>query len=1302
MSLHRIHRVLTAFVAVLTTLTFAPLAWSQQTEGSVNVTVTDPQGAVIPKADVTLIDLSTNTARHASTTDNGTYKFIGLNVGNYKLTVNKSGFASKTLDQIVVAATKTTDLDVRLEVGVGEQTVQVTETAAPVLETTTNNIGTIIDPKQIETLPLNGRSVTNLAQLSPGYNGTWDGLPTSAQGNNIDGVVGSPSRMKFGGNSSPTVAPRLENIEEMAIQTDQLDMNQGFGQAAMQLNFVTRRGTNNWHGRAYEDHRNSWLNANSWSNNVNGLPRNRLIRNEFGGSVGGPILKEKLFFFASLSALRQPGSSTTANTLLTSGAQAGNFTYQGSDGQAHTVNLLTMANTFNPSLPGTVNGTVAAQLTTINKSLGAGTVSSTTDPNVNNLNFQYANPTNNLYPTIRMDYNTTQKVRMNFAINRTMSVSPSTSAPYFPSSDFTTAGVKSDNATVSYGLDWTFSPRMVNQFRAGWLYNFTANPYNPNSKAYFSNPYVWAWPSPWGGINGLSGSGQSYYRPITNAYPNWTGSDTLNWQKASHNFAFGFSFIRENDRYWNGPEGIATIGFGLVNGDPAVAAFTSATLPFSSTAQQGEAQSLYALLTGRISGVSGLYPYQPSTGGYLHGVGSYNLDELAKAWGLFAQDSWKIRHDLTLNYGLRWDFTGDDHDLTSEYHNSNASSVYGPTAPQNLFQPGQLGGNPNPTIDVRAHAYNSWNVSPQPAFGFAYNPHREGGGLLGNLLSSSTVIRGGYSLRRFTVPYQYIWDVASDYGSFYYQNFALTATNTPGAGNFAPGSLSLGQTLPAYSLAPTVFQTSVPQSQFTFIGSAPGVNGFPSSIGQPYVQSWNFGIQRGLGQNRVLEIRYNGNRTLKQWIALNTNEVNVFENGFLKEFENAQNNYKINCNPDPTFKCAPGGVASFANLNPAAGTVPLPIMNAAFTGSNTPNITSSQWKNATFITALQTGAVGSIATRLATVGAAPYFCNMVGVAFTPCATNAGYTGAGAGYPINFWQANPYAESGTTAASTGLMSDAGYSSYNGLQVDFRQQSWHGMQFDANYTWSKTLGILPGGTGNDWTGAYTGFTLRDLRASYLPAGFDAHHVVHVNSSADLPFGRGKAFVHDNGFLDRIVGGWNVGTIVTWQSGYPSRLTGGYNTYGNGADDGIVLNGVTQQQLQNSVGVYRIPGATFVSLINPQYLNVSSQSCLTQWVKGCAFNGMNPQDVTANTTPGTFNSPVFLYGPHGFYQDLMVTKNLPIMERVRFNVQAAFLNAWNHPVFGNGTSPAVGGNVRSSSFTTSGSGTPRNIELRANIEF
>ncbi len=330
--------------------------------------------------------------RNAVTADGGTYSFVNLSIGSYTLTVSKEGFTAEALPAVVVQAARVTDVAVKLQVGATSQTVEVSGGATPVVETTSNMIGTTIDVKQIEDLPLQGRDLTQLSQLTPGYNGTWNGLPSIAQGNNIDGVIGSSSRMKFGGNAQPVVSPRLEDIAEMTVQTDQLDLNQGFGQANMQINFVTRRGTNTFHGRAFEDFQNSVLNANSWYNDAAGLAKPRLILNNFGGSVGGPILRNKLFFFGSFSMSKQPGSFNASNSVLTPAAQSGLFTYTGSDGVVHTINVLTAARNYSSLLPSSVNPVVASELQAINGSLGSGVVTPSSDPNVSNLSWLQRSP----------------------------------------------------------------------------------------------------------------------------------------------------------------------------------------------------------------------------------------------------------------------------------------------------------------------------------------------------------------------------------------------------------------------------------------------------------------------------------------------------------------------------------------------------------------------------------------------------------------------------------------------------------------------------------------------------------------------------------------------------------------------------------------------------------------------------------------------------------------------------------------------------------------------------------------------
>jgi hypothetical protein len=1037
------------------------------------------------------------------------------------------------------------------------------------------------------------------------------------------------------------------------------------------MNFVTRSGTNAFHGRAYEDLRNAALNANSWSNNVKGVPKPPLILNNFGVSVGGPILKNKLFFFGSFSMSKQPGSSVASNVVLTSAAQQGVFTYGNQQ-----VNVLNVAKNSGLGLPSSVNSVIAGELAAINKSLTSGQLSAHTDPNFQSLDWLQSNPITFYYPAGTIDYRATDALRFHLAFNQTRNLQPTSVAPLFPGGDFASqsAGRKSNSATFALSVDYTVSPTVQNTFKAGYLYNPVWNPWNQGPPLWNTSVGTVSWnlnnvDYPYGGTM----SGQQYNLPVSNFYPVITLADTVSWQHDKHQLKFGFSGTQEQDHYWNAPGAIPAFSLGLADGDPALNAFTnsgtSPTLPGATSAQLAQAKQLYAVLTGRISGVGDNgegFGLNPKTKEYNHTQGStYNLNERFRAWGLFAQDSWRVTPHLTINLGLRWDFTGDDHDLTGAYHNVSPEDIYGPSGVGKLFQPGSLTGSMNPVIAQRAHAYNGWYVTPQPMAGFAWRPEYKDG-VLGKLLGEHTVLRGGFSLRRFTDSTQYVWNMATDFGALYFQDFYLNPYGPGASATFQPGSLSLGDKLPPYGYTPaSAYQAIAPESQFTFAGTI-GVNGMNPKIAQPYAQSWNIGIQRELGPSRVLEIRYNGNRARQLWLTQNINEVNVFENGFLTQFKNAQANLKIN---------QQHSVDSFAN-NGYAGQVATPVFDAAFKGQ------TSAYSAGDFINNLNTGQVGAMANTLA--GNPTYFCNLVGASFTPCATNAGYTGAGAGYPINYFQANPYAAGGQIA----YMDAIGYSNYHGLQVDFRQRQWHGIQFDANYTWSHNLGVA---SPNQWLSQIQQYSVRNLNLNYGPALNDTRHVAHAMATVDLPLGKGRRWLNKGGAADAVFGGWTVGSIFTFQTGQPLPTFGGNMTYNDYGDGGVVLNGITARTLQSSIGVYHVNRGATVDLINPKYLTPGA--------------GANAAYITPNTTAGTLGSSMYLYGPHQTYEDMSLSKSIAITEKIHLLVQSEFLNIFNHPTFGWGNNSGFNGrnSVLGSSFGTGGEvSTPRRVELRANIQF
>ena len=1280
-------RLLGSLAAVLILCALAvPFAWGQAggASGAVTVTVVDPTGSVVVDAALELRDLATNHVRTALTQGVGNYRFVNLPLGAYSLSVSKTGFETQVFNNVVVQAAQTTDLKATLRVGAATQTVQVTAEAAPLVNATTNTIGTTVTTREVEDLPLQGRNVTQLTNLMAGYTGTWNGLPTAAQGNNVDGIVSSTSRMKFGGNATPVVGVRLENIQEMTVQTDAMDMNQGFGNSAMQINMATRRGGNAFHGMLFEDHRNAALNANSWINNARGLARPPLILNDFGGNIGGPVLHDKLFFFGSMAIQKQPSGNAGNASVLTSDAQSGLFRYAANP---NGVNVLGLAAAN--GLPNTITSTTANGLGRINASQGAGVVTGTSDPNINNLAWTYSRATTFYYPTVRVDWNTTQNLRLNLNFNEEKFNQLNGDSPNFPGQEFSDL-TAADNLRTSYilglGLDWTISPTVINQLRGGFLYYWAGFAQGFDESRRLSLPHI-GW--------GYGSTPYSYPGPNSRYFPNFNAQDTMSWQKGAHALSFGVSYWREQDHYTDPPFAWPNYNLGIDGNDPANAMFTAANFPGATSTELNRARGLYATLVGRVNGINGRTCYDPARGDY-SGFGELCraiLDEVESQWGLFFQDSWKVRPSFTFNYGLRWDFISPNVDLRNQYHSATPESIFGPSGVGNLFNPGSLKGTMNPTLETRPSPYHGWNVTPQPTIGFAWNPNVRDG-FLGKLLGGNgTVIRSSYSLRRWVTPQQFFWNSAANYGAFYYQNW----NSDPGI-NFTPGSVMLGSNpvlngdpLPPLTFSPSEYQPSAPLSDFTFRSQR--LSGFAADIAQPYTQSWNFGIQRRLGGSRVLEVRYNGNRTVHQWVALNTNQVNVFasrpgEASFLDQFKQAQQNLSIN------------GGTSFAN-NGLPGQGAIPVFDAAFAGAPA----SSGFANSTFIQNLKQGEAARMALSLAGAGSANarYFCNLVGAGFSPCADNLGYSGAGAGYPINYFQANPYKTGDTSPVS--YLDSVGYATYHSAQIEFRQQMWHGLQFGANYTFSKNLGIDPG---TNWEGQFAQFDLRNLRESYMPTGFDRPHVFHFSPVFDLPFGKGRAFANQGKVLDKIVGGWTVSSIVTIQSGPPFRLTSGYWSVAQGGDSGVVLNGITGKDLQDAVGVYHPTGYSgvgdFVQILDPKYINGARGQ-----------GGANSQYILPSTAPGVQGAIVNLHGPHETFVDMAVSKNLPITERVRLKFQAEFLNAFNHPVFG-----VFGGstmNVVNSGFgivtgtigpntvgtqTVAGGTSARQIQVRANLQF
>ena len=586
-----------------------------------------------------------------------------------------------------------------------------------------------------------------------------------------------------------------------------------------------------------------------------------------------------------------------------------------------------------------------------------------------------------------------------------------------------------------------------------------------------------------------------------------------------------------------------------------------------------------------------------------------------------------------------------------------------------IFQPGTLGGDPNPVEGPHAEGYSPTYVHPEPNIGVAWNPQGQPGTLMGRLFGNGlTVIRASYTFKNYTEGAQNFWNFGSNNGAnfnTYFVAFPVAPSgSTPGPGFYNAGSVNLGGAIPAQtSTSPDPYQSVIPEVSQAFTGT--GYLTFDPHIKQPYVESWQVGIQRQLSPNNVLEVRYVGNVAKDQWLGVNYNEVNIFENEFLQNFTAAQANL------------AASGGTTFQ------GSQPTPIFDEAFAATGA----AGNYTNGQFITWLQQGQAGAFASNLA--GNPSYLCSMIST-FSGC--NQIGTPATGTYPINFFQVNPF------SAGTGdeEMTNDGYSNYNSLQVDFRQKLNHGMQFDANYTWAHSMennvqgSTAPGyyggggnsGSGNSAPGFYT---LRNKQLNYFPSSFDIRQVFHLSGSYDLPFGHGQPFLAGNRIANVVIGGWTVGTILTRETGDPHLFTGGTGTV-NQSDSGISLTGVTTSQLQKQIGVRAgLAGSGRVNLFDPKYIGSAGQA--------------NTQYVGPNFTAGKFGTLMWLHDPKWINTDMAVTKVVPLPREMNFTLQGAFLNAFNHVAWA-----GMDTGVQDYTFgTTTGTANgPRNIEIRGNLRF
>jgi hypothetical protein len=1246
---------------VLLLLAAPPLSAQLRITGTISGTVQDPSGAAIAGASVVLRDEGTGITRATTATQAGSFIFPDLAHGSYELTVSAPGFQTAVHNRIAVSTSQTSDVRIKLAIGQQSETL-VVESGAPVLEATSQLVAETLKPKAITELPVANRSgVLGLARLAPGAsppvtgNTRYNNLPGGAVNVTVDGINDASNGFKSGGTVFfMTVPVRLGAVEEVSVETGGLGADSG-AQSGANIKFVTKRGTNQFRGSLFYEPNHYKLNANSWARNAVGQPRIVNRRHDFGGSVGGPLLKEKLFFFVNFERSYAPQSTARNVTLLTPEAERGIYKYvvAGTTNQVAQVNVLDLA--AQRGAP-TALDPVTQSIINYNRQIPPNArLIPDTDLNRDTYTWDAENNDYAYFPTVRLDYFVTPKHQLTGSWNYRHNWQAGERRLPIPDMSRTNP-FRLGYFVWAASVQSSFSPRTFNELRAGVQHSGDTNTRAEYGQYYEYNGEPLR-------INGANPAGLPPGQlPFNVSLPfidqqNTTGRhyittvyDTLTLTRGEHHFTIGGSY-RKTD--WN-DQGevfqIPTYNPGTPAGDPLPSLlFNQTTMPGvinTDTGGNSGANQLYNLLTGRVAQANFVRVVDPE---HLVYDGFINHTwTRSQMGGLYVQDRWRLRPSLTLNFGLRWEVQAPMHDVNGLTASPDLQSLYGPSTA--LFTPGALSGNNNPTVEVGRQAYRTDWRNLAPNFGFAWNPTKNDG-FLGKLLGGSkTVIRGSYGLVYYDEGTQmFAQNLGPNAGK------QITSNLIPGQSSL-PAFYTLGNvagnllTPASFPFANTNYNRVINQADQTFLRN---INGMDPTLRAPYTINWNLGFQRQLGRNLVVEARYVANRGKLAWRTVNLNEVNIFENGFLQEFRNAQRNLAVNL---------ANGVNSFENRG-LPGQVPLPIFDAAFgarggVGAIAPG---AGYGSAAYITNLQNGAAGAMANALATNR--EHVCRMFGSAFSPCLrVNPAYNTPG-NYPINFFLLNPY-----VAGPMLFVDDTGSNAYDGLQIQLRQRYSAGLEWTLNYALSSSQTNLARDVANqnlDWT------TLRTQGKEWRPSPFDVRHVVQAFGTYELPIGKGRAVDIKSGFLDGLLGGWTVGSVFVFNSGQPIQLHGGFqtvNTSNNPLSRGVRLApGVTVEQIQDMFNheLTRVTGRAAVTdqqrlAVDPRLIGPDGRA--------------NPQYLLPNTTPGEFGDIIFIRDRHAFLWNASIAKNINLTDRTRLQLFASFNNVLNHPRWGLGDAVAV----------------------------
>ena len=1162
------------FVGVaIVAVALGPFAAAQSATTSLHGTISDSKGLVVAGASVTLNNPATGFTRTVKTDDQGSYQLLELAPSTYNMTVTAAGFATTKRENVVLQVSSPATVNMTLQVQGGSVIVDVTG-EAPVVNTQDASLGNNFGARQLTDLPTEGRDPVSILSLQPGvvYIGKNVNVNDDSRGGAVNGARSDQTNVTLDGLDDNdqlngyafqgAMRATLDSLQEFRVTTSNYDASAGRSSGA-QVNLVTKSGTNTFHGSGYEYYRPNFTVANDWFNKqaeLNaGLPNvpGFVLRNTFGGTIGGPIKKDRLFFFAAYEGQRTADQLQTTRIIPTQSLAAGNLKYLCNPdptvdpnctvGNPNVASVVDGGSTFPGFNVVTINANQIASLDQGCAGNGTCPWGPGPNPNIESLFKGYPAPNStsgggdglnsaaytfpgndptslNTY-IFKLDYNITANGNQSLFIRGNLQNDHESQPPQYPGlppNNFLTNNSKG----IAGGYTWMIRPTLINNFRYAYIRQGVGNSGLNNQ--------------PFNRLRGLDDVVGLTSTVLTNVPVN-NFIDDLSWIKGKHTLQFGTNWrLIHNNRqsnaqnlsegyanlYWMAPSFISGTGASL---DPALGAGYPVVDPSFGTSYDFAAVQLMGIM-------SQVYTVEnQDKNANVIPSGALVQRHFRNFEGeMYLQDKWSVTPNLVVTYGLRYS-------LLQPPYESDGNQV-SPTVNMNQWFTNRwqqmYQGNvdqSNLSFDLSGKAngkkpYWAWDYKDfAPRFAIAYSPHAASGfmhKLFGDAGKSS--IRAGYGLYfdHFgegvvnTFDRQGSWGLTttiSNPAGVLGVDTAPRFTGLQGAANLPP---SPGAPLPhgfpyTPSIDPNTYGLAIAW-------------GIDDNLKTPYSHVVDFSITRELARNFVLEVTYTGR----------------FAHHLLQEIDLSEPLDLV----DPASKTDYFAAAQMLSKAAYSGTsesdiAPIPYWEHLFPQAAGPDGESGYAPgipaNPTATQNMYDLYYSSLGNETLALEYADAFC------FPACAgtgsnTLGGYVGS-AGTPFQYYQPQ--------FSSLYGWQTRGNSNYNGLQVSLRHAMSAGLQFDINYTYSKSIDV--GSNAERVNGFESGglaFNSQVINA-FAPdlwravSDYDTTHQFNANWVWDLPFGKGRYFgSNSNSIVNAIFGGWGLNGLWRWTSGFPFSVQAG----------------------------------------------------------------------------------------------------------------------------------------------------------------